>query len=301
MNELISVIIPIYGVENYLINCIESVRNQTYTNLEIILVDDESPDNCAAICDKYVEKDTRIKVIHKLNGGLSDARNAGLDMATGEYIAFVDGDDTLNKDTLEILLEIIHQYGTYIAKNKFHDVTDSRIPKEQCVDKETLKINLIKSDEYIKKFCTYQTSCSFCDKLFKREVFDRYRFKKGRTNEDLLLLSTILMETSYDIVEVDYAGYNYLQRENSITKTKFGKSVTDTIYNCIELVEVSKKVQPDLSTFFIGLTLYQIRTFFILMPEYYIKSRNEDYMVAYKFIIDNKSKIMRGFFSLKDK
>lgn len=301
MDELISVIIPIYGVENYLINCIESVRNQTYKNLEIILVDDESPDNCAAICDKYVEKDTRIKVIHKLNGGLSDARNAGLDMATGEYIAFVDGDDTLNKDTLEILLEIIHQYGTYIAKNKFRDVTDSRIPEEQCIDKETLKINLIKGDEYIKKFCTYQTSCSFCDKLFKREVFERYRFKKGRTNEDLLLLSTILMENTYDIVEVDYAGYNYLQRENSITKTTFGKSVTDTVYNCIELVDASKKIQSKLSSYFIELTLYQIRTFFILMPDYYIKSENEDYRVAYKFIIANKSKIMRAFFSLKDK
>lgn len=301
MNELISVIIPIYGVENYLINCIESVRNQTYTNLEIILVDDESPDGCAEICDEYATKDKRIRVVHKLNGGLSDARNAGLDIATGEYITFVDGDDTLNKDTLQILLEIIHQYDICIAKNKFRDVTDSRIPEEQCNNKEALKINLIKYDEYIKQFCTYQTSCSFCDKLFKREVFDKYRFKKGRTNEDLLLLSTILMENEYDIVEVEYAGYNYLQRENSITKTKFGKSITDTIYNCVELVDASKRIRPNLTTFFIGLTLYQIRTFLILMPNYYIKNRNEDYIVAYEFIVKNKSEILGAFFSLKDK
>ncbi|MDI1303790.1 MAG: glycosyltransferase, partial [bacterium] len=94
-NELISIIIPIYGVEKYIDKCILSVINQTYKNLEIILVDDGSPDNCPAICDQYAKKDSRIRVIHKINGGLSSARNSGIDIATGKYITFVDSDDSI--------------------------------------------------------------------------------------------------------------------------------------------------------------------------------------------------------------
>ena len=100
MNELISIIIPIYKVEEYLDECISSVINQTYTKLEIILVDDGSPDSCPKMCDDWAKKDSRIRVIHKTNGGLSDARNAGIEVATGEYIAFVDSDDYIKPDMI---------------------------------------------------------------------------------------------------------------------------------------------------------------------------------------------------------
>ena len=105
--DLISVIVPVYNVEKYLDKCIQSIVDQTYTNLEIILVDDGSPDNSGAICDEWAEKDNRIKVIHKANGGLSDARNAGLDIATGEYIAFVDSDDYIELDFYDKLYNVI--------------------------------------------------------------------------------------------------------------------------------------------------------------------------------------------------
>ena len=104
MGELISVIIPIYNVEAYLDECIASVIAQTYSNLEIILVDDGSPDNCPQMCDEWAAKDSRIRVIHKENGGLSDARNAGIDIATGEYIAFVDSDDWIVPEMYEKML-----------------------------------------------------------------------------------------------------------------------------------------------------------------------------------------------------
>ena len=107
MGEKTSVIVPIYKVEEYLHRCIDSIINQTYTNLEIILVDDGSPDNCPMICDEYAKKDSRIRVIHKKNGGLSDARNAGLEIATGEYIGFVDSDDWIHKDMYHILYKNI--------------------------------------------------------------------------------------------------------------------------------------------------------------------------------------------------
>ena len=104
-NSLISVIIPVYKVEKYLSKCVESIINQTYKNLEIILVNDGSPDNCGEICDEYAKKDSRIKVIHKENGGLSDARNAGIEIASGQYIAFVDSDDYIASNMYERMYE----------------------------------------------------------------------------------------------------------------------------------------------------------------------------------------------------
>ena len=104
---LISVIVPIYNVEKYLDRCVDSIINQTYKNLEIILVDDGSPDNCPQMCDDYAKKDSRIKVVHKENGGLSDARNVGMEVATGEYVSFIDSDDYISLDFYETLLETI--------------------------------------------------------------------------------------------------------------------------------------------------------------------------------------------------
>ena len=115
MNSLISVIVPIYKVEKYLRKCVESILSQTHTNLEIILVDDGSPDNCGAICDEYAKQDARIKVIHKPNGGLSDARNAGLDIMTGEYVAFVDSDDWIGPRMYETLLQMLKLFQADIA------------------------------------------------------------------------------------------------------------------------------------------------------------------------------------------
>ena len=110
--DLISVIVPVYKVEKYLEKCIESIIKQTYTNLQIILVDDGSPDNCGKICDEYAKKDSRIEVIHKINGGLSDARNVGINRANGRYIGFVDSDDYVEPDYLEQLLNNFKKYNT---------------------------------------------------------------------------------------------------------------------------------------------------------------------------------------------
>lgn len=116
MNPLISVIVPIYNVEKYLARCVDSIVNQTYKNLEIILVDDGSPDRCPKMCDDYAEKDSRIKVVHKKNGGLSDARNAGMAVATGEYISFIDSDDYVSDDFFECLLDVMNKENSDIAE-----------------------------------------------------------------------------------------------------------------------------------------------------------------------------------------
>ena len=117
---LISIIIPVYKVEKYLEKCIQSVINQTYENLQIILVDDGSPDNCGKICVEYAKKDHRIEVIHKSNGGLSDARNKGLEIAKGEYIGFVDSDDYIESDMYEVLYNLLKQYNAYVKICNFY-------------------------------------------------------------------------------------------------------------------------------------------------------------------------------------
>ncbi len=115
MEDLITVIVPVFKVEKYLEKCVKSICCQTYKNLEIILVDDGSPDNCGKMCDKYAKSDKRIKVIHKENGGLSDARNAGIKMATGKYIAFVDSDDYVSNDYIEYMYKILKKENTKIS------------------------------------------------------------------------------------------------------------------------------------------------------------------------------------------
>ena len=127
-NLLVSVIVPIYNVEKYLRKCVDSILNQTYKNLEIILVDDGSPDNCGNICDEYALSDSRIRIIHKKNGGLSDARNAGLDIARGNYILFVDSDDYIDETMVEKLYEALEKEKAEMSLCSFVYVNDDGVP-----------------------------------------------------------------------------------------------------------------------------------------------------------------------------
>ena len=182
MNKLVSVIIPIYKVEPYLIRCLDSVVNQTYKNLEIILVDDGSPDKCPQICDEYAKKDNRIIVIHQENGGLSAARNAGLDICKGEYVSFVDSDDWVAKEYIEDLFNICQQENSEIAICNHIRVNDSQIPYED-------------NDLYIKSYRSldalniliYKAPDSFVvswGKLYKKELFNNVRFPLKQIHED---------------------------------------------------------------------------------------------------------------------
>lgn len=298
ITKKVSVIVPIYNVEKYLKKCVKSVLLQTYTNLEIILVNDGSPDACAEICDALAKTDSRIVVVHKENGGLSDARNAGLAIASGDYYAFVDGDDTLEPFSIQTLVEVAEKNNSQISKIQMRNVEESFVSNAKEAIFSTERVN---SHDYLVGICTYKKSCSFCDKLFKRELFAGYQFKKGRTNEDLLLLATMLIEKGCDIYETNYVGYNYLTREQSITKTKFGKSLTDTLYNCYELKELACQKRPELTKYFGMLLLYQARTFLLHMPKDYIKNKQKDYLFARQILKENKKYLKKAFFSTKDK
>ena len=244
-NPLISIIVPIYKVEDYIRKCVDSILNQTYKNLEIILVDDGSPDNCGSICEEYSLKDKRIKVIHKKNGGLSSARNAGLDIASGEYIGFIDSDDWIESDMYESLYNALMKYnadisvcGRYIVKeNRITTISDTE--KAEVFTRREALAELV-LDEYsgMKNFAW--------DKLYKKELFENIRYPEGKYFEDIFTTYK-LFSISNKIVDIKSPKYYYLLREDSICGTNAASKRYDYYQANIECLEYIKKIEPLLS------------------------------------------------------
>lgn len=239
MDEKISVIIPIYKVEEYLNRCVESVVNQSYQNMEIILVDDGSPDNCPKMCDDWAEKDNRIKVIHKENGGLSDARNAGLKVAMGEYISFVDSDDWIAKDFYEFLIRVLTENSADIAECGVYLVNDKKeVLQKRGIKEEVLTLNRI---EALKRLLledgVYQT---VWNKLYKRTIVQGILFEVGKYHEDEYWTYQV-----FDRIEkmavINQPGYYYLQRNSSIMGKKYSIKRLDGLEAHAERVQFLKK------------------------------------------------------------
>ena len=273
--NLVSIIVPVYNVELYLEKCIKSLLAQTYKNIEIILSDDGSTDNSSNICDLFAKKDDRIRVIHKENGGLADARNAGLEIMSGEYVTFVDSDDYLEPEAIGILLSTaIHKQSCITHMKSYIVGSDYTIFEDQS--KGTGEIVTYTSEEYVKGMCEKRFSESVCDKLFESKLFANRRFEKGRLNEDFFFLSKLLLE-DLRISVIDYAGYNYYQRKGSITNSGFGKSLVDSVKNAFELKEIAKEINPNLEVYFARLVLFQARTLFIVIPWSYVRENDKTY------------------------
>ena len=243
-NPLISVIVPIYKVEDYLKRCIDSIINQTYKNLEVILVDDGSPDNCPQICDDYAKQDTRIKVIHKENGGLSDARNAGMQIATGEYISFIDSDDYVDVDMLNILLDVMVQNDCEIAQCGTVRFNDGEIAISNKVD---YKVKVYNNKEALKELINdghfVQT---VWNKLYKAEVALKLPFRKGKLNEDEFWTYIVFAE-SKKIAEVTADIYFYLQRSTSIMGENYSIRRLDALEAKAERQEYLQEKFPELA------------------------------------------------------
>lgn len=231
---LISVIVPVYKVEPYLSRCVDSILAQTYRNLEILLVDDGSPDNCGAICDDYAAKDARIKVIHKKNGGLSSARNAALDVARGEYFGFVDSDDWIEPEMYETLLAGIQTYDADMAYGGRYDVDGNTGGKTigLCPGKD----ECISGMEMLGRVFLWDNCDSAAwDKLYHRSLFADIRYPEGLINEDIAIFYRLMEKTSR-VAMCAKPLYNYLHRPNSITTAKISEKTfhfvrhTDGIY-----------------------------------------------------------------------
>lgn len=242
MEPLISVIVPIYNVEKYLNKCVDSIISQTYKNLEIILVDDGSPDNCPKMCDEYVQKDNRIKVIHKKNGGLSDARNAGIDAANGEYIAFVDSDDYIEVNMYEKLYNVIKEYDANIAVCSRYIVSEKG-ERYSYISHDADVLNMDAREALKRIFSFKDFDMSACDKLYDIKLFENIRYPYDKLNEDYYVTPQ-LFHRSKKIVYIPVPLYNYLQRNGSITKSKEVK--TDVLEASNYLFDFYKKNYNDI-------------------------------------------------------
>lgn len=214
MHDLISVIIPVYNVEEYLCRCVDSVLDQTYRNTEILLVDDGSPDNCPAICDEYARQDARVRVLHQENKGLSGARNAGIDVAKGQWLAFVDSDDYLAPDFLERLLETCERTGSDLSVCRWEYVRGEKIPEHGTGETRVYTGREMLANLYLPDGAYFVVAWN---KLYRRELFEEIRYPLGKIHEDEATTYRI-----YDKVRkaayVDRSLYGYFVTPVSITR-----------------------------------------------------------------------------------
>ena len=240
--QKISVIVPVYNVKPYLEKCMRTIMEQTYPNLEIIMVDDGSTDGTSALCDQIAKEDSRIVVIHKKNGGLSDTRNAGLDICTGEFISFIDSDDYIEPDMYECMMEEMKDKSVSIVAVGFM-VTEP--DGKMHVMGAQRREKLTKEEAFMNIFEKNELFPSSVNKLYRRYLFDNLRFRKGIINEDTEIIPKIL-NICDSIVLLDKALYHYVLRKGSITQSEFtlkdyeGTAVYDTA------IRVCKSCYPSL-------------------------------------------------------
>ncbi len=218
---LISIIVPVYNVEKYIDQCVQSIQNQTYNNLEIILIDDGSTDQSGVICDYYANQDERIHVIHQKNGGLSDARNTGLGIACGDFIGFVDSDDWIEPQMYEEMLKKALEVNAEIVQCRYKSVFEDR-----TIDKSGNDVVILSREEllniYICEHSQYVIQNSVWCKLFKKGIIGTLLFPKGRNSEDIMFTTKVFCKIE-KCVYIDRAYYNYrINREGSIMNEKNG-------------------------------------------------------------------------------
>lgn len=243
MKPKISVVLPIYKVEKYLETCVKAMTGQTYQNLEIILVDDGSPDGCPALCDELAKTDERIRVLHKENGGLSDARNAGTQIATGEYITFVDSDDVVTDTYVEYLYSLIEKYGCDMSvcthtvvfedgkKIPYGDGTDEMLDAKECL-RRMLYHDVIDTSAWAK--------------LYRTDMAREILYPKGKLFEDIGTTYRFFL-ASGKIACGYQSQYFYMQRQNSIVSGKFNPHKLDLLEMTDKMAEDVEKVYPDLA------------------------------------------------------
>lgn len=242
--DLVSIIIPIFQVESYLDKCIKSVVNQSYRNLEIILIDDGSSDRCPAMCDTWAEKDRRIRVIHKKNGGLSDARNVGMQVAQGDYVTFIDSDDWVEVRFIEILYKAIIQTKAEISACDFRKIYKKS--EKEIVTTDTVNVQLLTPKEAMQDILTDRSLHSVVwNKLYKKELLNNEKFEIDRFHEDEFF-SFHIIDKAKKIVYVDIPLYNYRQRHGSIM-TSFSLRHLDILDAYLRRIKLLEEKYPDLA------------------------------------------------------
>ena len=265
-NDLISVIVPVYNVKDYLERCLNSIINQTYKNIEIILIDDGSTDGSSVICDNYKEIDNRIKVFHKKNGGLSSARNEGIKRSIGEYITFVDSDDSIDESYVDYLYRLIKKYDVRMSITPYNVVHNKNKKNIGNGYKECLMDTCESLDRLL---CSEGFDVSSCAKLYSKKLFEDIQFPVGKLYEDNGTTYKLVMKCE-KIAYDSCANYNYYIHDDSITTTDFNEKKLD-------LIEMVNAMCDDI------LAKYPI------LEESVQKKRIEAYLSIYRQIVFVKS------------
>lgn len=287
---LISIIVPVYNVEKYLNECLESIVNQTYENLEIILVDDGSSDNSGKICDEFALKDSRIKVIHKKNGGLSSARNSGIDIANGEYLSFIDSDDMVDRNFILTLFSLIQKSSLELSSVGFKAFFKSE-NLDELPDKSYEKI--ISDEEYFKNIFIGNDDfrCASCKFLFHKSLFENSRFPVGELYEDVAIFGEIMVRAK-KVIMSDERLYFYRMRDGSIVHS-FSPRHFDFLKQAEILVSIATNKYPNLTP----ITKYYLSSVRMAISFDILKSNSLEFdsflKKSTKFIRENFTSVFR--------
>lgn len=244
MKPIISIIIPVYNIELYISDCLDSILAQRFTNYEVIVVNDGSTDDSRNICEAYARRDERIKVIHKEYGGVSSARNAGLELASGDYIGFVDGDDRIKPDMYERLYQLCMDTNSDISICKLGREINGKLINQ---DNGLADVKELEHQEALRElFKGALYRFSLCNKLFKASCFKNIQFPEGRIHEDLSTTYK-LFANSRKSVFINKIGYLYIKRENSILTSRFNEKRMDSFIGWNEILSFMSKHYKELS------------------------------------------------------
>ena len=274
MQELISVIVPIYNVEKYLERSVGALLAQTYHNLEIILVDDGSKDSSGIMCDEFAKRDARIKVLHKENGGSSSARNMGIEAATGDYIGFCDSDDYPESDMYENLLGVMHKYqDAVIAQAMSSDYTEDGILVKGPY-KDSGETKFLTKQEMFRLLMLHVGDSSFCTKLIKADYMKQFRFEEGRLNEDFELVIRMLKGVT-GVYSLEKNGYNIVLRSGSNSRNVFREVLYNSmIENSDRAFRMMEESYPELREEGIRFWYFQRLDYMLHIPVSYMKKNN---------------------------
>lgn len=283
---LLSIIVPVYNIEDCLERCVESIRQQSYRNLEILLVDDGSTDGSGAICDEFAAREERIRVFHKENGGSSSARNLGIREAKGAWLGFVDSDDWIDPDMYERLLETALAFGADIAQASRDEIDEQgRRRPDVCVPpKETV---FCPAQDFLRELLLHRGDCSFCTKLVKKELFAGRAFPEGKLNEDFYLLVDMLASTAGISILPDQM-YHVFYRIGSNTRKKdkndFSRVFVDIVDNADFVEELVGKKYPQLVTEAVRFGLFQRLDYMLHIPVARMVNTNAFYCRVKKYL-----------------
>lgn len=244
MADLVTIVVPVYNVQNYLARCIESLINQTYKNIEILLIDDGSNDDSAIICDEYQEKDERISVYHKENGGLSSARNYGIERAHGTYIAFIDSDDWIENRFVERLMAVIQEDNSNIACCGFKIVNENNIiVSEKCSKESFVLSNISALENILLDGCVKNVAWN---KIYEKNLFNEVRYPEGKNYEDVATTYKLILKAQ-KVSVVNESLNNYFLRSDSIIHTVSERNINNWIWAyTMRKQEIAGRVNPEI-------------------------------------------------------